>query len=185
MVDGDEWVAGGWWWTVVPRPVAPWFPQKGPWGRDWGADESWSPLWQASASEGFSPSHVLLIRNEEWRNVLRFLQAQEMRILDYKGLPVRLALIFLSIKYFLLLLYFITLRGHSLNFSALFSPNNYFPLYSRALKKENTPNSIIWREWILTLVLSSFIKKFVYFLVKSLLTKRTVSFKRTLYIWGG
>ena len=66
-----------------------------------------------------------------------------MRILDYKGLPVRLALIFLSIKYFLLLLYFITLRGHSLNFSALFSPNNYFPLYSRALKKENTPNSII------------------------------------------
>lgn len=30
MVDGDEWVAGGWWWTVVPGPAAPWFPQRGP-----------------------------------------------------------------------------------------------------------------------------------------------------------
>ena len=30
MVDGDEWVAGGWWWTVVPWPAAPWFPQRGP-----------------------------------------------------------------------------------------------------------------------------------------------------------
>ena len=123
MVDGDEWVAGGWWWMVVPRPRAcsPLVPPEWPWGRDWGADEFWSLLWQASASEGFSPSHVLLIRNEEWRNILRFLQAQEMRILDYKGLPVRLVLIFLSIKYFLLLLYFIALRGYSLYFSLLFS----------------------------------------------------------------
>ena len=145
---------GGWRWVGGRGVVVdgsslacgPLVPPEGPWGRDWGADESWSPLWQASASEGFSPSHVLLIRNEEWRNILRFLQAQEMRILDYKGLPVRLALISPSIRYFLLLLYFITLRGHSLYFSVLFSPNNYFPLYSRALKKENTPNSIIWRE---------------------------------------
>lgn len=34
----SEWVAGGWWWMVVPRPRAggPLFLPEWPWGRDWG-----------------------------------------------------------------------------------------------------------------------------------------------------